>query len=168
MLIQRGRGGGGHVRSTAPDARAGAPAESHHRFDPPGGVLNVGGIRLEGPFGETLDLLGTSAIPCALFALGASLAGYPLRGALAPAAVLTVLKLVVHPLLVWVLAVPVLGLEGLSVSVAVVLAGMPTAVNAYLFGARYDASAEVAARTVFLSSACSAVTIAVLLALLGR
>lgn len=132
-----------------------------------GGALNLGGIPLRGPIDQILELLGTAAIPCALFALGASLAGFPLRGALAPAAVLTTLKLVVHPLAVWVLAVPVLGLDGLPVSVAVVLAGMPSAVNAYLFGARYDVSAEVAARTVFLSSICSAGTIAVLLALVG-
>lgn len=132
-----------------------------------GAALNLGGVTLWKPLGDSVDLLGTAAIPCALFALGASLAGYPLQGALAPAAAMTTLKLVVHPILVWVLAVPVLGLEGLAVSVAVVLAGMPSAVNSYLFGARYDVAADVAARTVFLSSICSAATIAVLLALHG-
>jgi predicted permease len=99
--------------------------------------------------------------------MGCSLAAYPLRGELPPAAALAALKLAVHPFLVWLVAVPILGIEGLWVSVAIVLAGMPSAVNTYIFAARYEAAADVAARTVLLASSCSMATIAVLLALVG-
>ena len=132
-----------------------------------GFALNGSGIRLWIGLESLLDILATAAVPCALFAMGASLAGYSLHGELRPAAALTALKLVVQPLLVWVVAVPILGLEGLWASVPVVLAGMPTGVNAYLFGARYYVSAEVAARTVLLTTICSVATITVLLVLLG-
>ncbi len=84
-----------------------------------------------------------------------------------PAVLLTVLKLVVHPALVWVVAVPILGAEGLWVSVAVVMAGMPSGVNVYLFASRYEAATGVGARTVLLTSTCSVVTIWVLLVLMG-
>lgn len=128
-----------------------------------GVLINVGSIPLPGIAVDILDALGDTAVPCALFALGASRAGYPLRGDVPPAVLLTVLKLCVHPLLVWLFAVPVLGMEGPWVSVAVLLAAMPCGVNAYLFGARYDAAAEVAARTVFLTTATSLLTISIAL-----
>jgi malonate transporter len=81
--------------------------------------------------------------------------------------VLSVIKLAVHPLIVWVLAAPVFGLEGLWVSVPVVMASMPSAVNVYLFGARYDTAPGVAARTVLVTTVGSVVTIAVVLLLVG-
>jgi len=102
-------------------------------------------------------------VPCSLFALGASLAGYPLTGDVPPALLLSGLKLVAHPVLVWILAVPVLGLEGIWVQVAVTMAAMPSGINVYLFGARYNAAPGVAARTVFLTTALSLVTLSFVL-----
>jgi hypothetical protein len=130
-------------------------------------VANLAGVGLAGPVERFVALLGASAVPCALFAMGATLAEYPIRGMMGPALALAAVKLVVHPALVWVLAVPVLGLGGLEVEVAVVVAAMPSAVNVYLFGSRYRAAEEVAARTVFLTSALSAVTVSVLLVAFG-
>lgn len=130
-------------------------------------LVNLGGVPLWRGLTSIVDFLAAAAVPCALFAMGASLATYPLRGDVAPAVVLTTLKLVVHPLLVWLIAVPVLGLEGLAVSVAIVMASMPSAVNVYLFGERYRAAPGIAARTVLLTSVCSMLTIAVALTLVG-
>lgn len=130
-------------------------------------LVNLTGITMWAAPAAILDFLGAAAVPCALFAMGASLAGYPLTGDVRQALALTALKLLVHPFLVWLVAVPVLGLEGLPVTVAVLMAAMPSAVNVYLFGARYDAAPRVAARTVLLTTVCSMVTIATLLLLLG-
>lgn len=130
-------------------------------------VVNVARAPVWTGVAAIVDFLAAAAVPCALFAMGASLATYPLRGDVLPAVVLTTLKLVVHPFLVWLVAVPLLGLEGLAVSVAVVMASMPSAVNVYLFGERYGVAPGIAARTVLLSSVCSMLTIAVTLALVG-
>lgn len=130
-------------------------------------VVNVTGITPWPGVQTVLDLLGAAAVPCALFAMGASLAGFPATGDMREASALTALKLVLHPFLVWLIAVPVLGSGGLPVAVAVVLAAMPSAVNVYLFGARYDAAASVAARTVLLTTVGSAVSISLVLLLLG-
>jgi len=129
-------------------------------------LVNVAGTGLWPPLASILDLLGAAAVPCALFSLGASLAGFPLTGELPPALALTGLKLVAHPLAVWIVAVPMMGLDGLAVDVAVVLAAMPSAVNVYLFGERYRAAAGVAARTVFFTTVASAVTLTAVLVLL--
>jgi predicted permease len=99
--------------------------------------------------------------------MGGSLGTQPLIGDVPPALVLSGLKLFVHPLLVWVVAVPILGLSGLWAWVAVTMAAMPSGVNVYLFGARYEAAAGVAGRTVLLTSLGSVATISILLALIG-
>jgi predicted permease len=75
-------------------------------------ALNLGGLGIPPTLDRMVEMVGASAVPCALFALGSALAAYPLTGDVPPAILLTVLKLLVHPALVWVLAVPVFGLEG--------------------------------------------------------
>ena len=52
-------------------------------------------------------------------------------------------------------------------TVAVTMAAMPSGVNAYLFAARFSAAEGVAARTVFLTTAVSVVTIAITLYAVG-
>jgi predicted permease len=131
-------------------------------------LANLAGLELRGSVDRMAELLGGAALPAALFAMGASLAGHPAGSDGAPASVLAFLKLVVHPALVWVVAVPLLGLEGVWAATAVLMAGMPTAVNTYLFGARYGAAPSVAARAVLVSSAASLVTLAVLLVAMAR
>ncbi len=128
-----------------------------------GVAVNLGGVELPGPVDTMADMVGAAAVPCALFALGASLAGYPLIGDVPSALTLSFLKVLVHPILVWILAVPVLGLEGIWVPVTVVMAAMPSGINVYLFATRYDAAPAVAARTVLLSTVASLVTIPVVL-----
>lgn len=126
-------------------------------------AVNLAGLSLPGPVDSAAELLGAAAVPCALFAMGASLAAFPLRGDLPPALLLTAFKLALHPIVVWLLAVPLMGLDGIWVPVAVTMAAMPSGVNAYLFAARYEAAEGVASRTVFLSTAASIVTISVVL-----
>lgn len=130
-------------------------------------LANLVGLSLPGPLDRMAELLGDAAVPCALFAMGASLAAYPAGSDGVPAAVLAGLKLVVHPLIVWIMVGPVLGLEGIWVPAAVTMAAMPTGVNVYLFGARYDAAPSVAARTVLLASVGAVVTVSVLLTWMG-
>ncbi len=126
-------------------------------------LANVSGFTVPGPLDRIAEMMAASAVPCSLFALGASLAGYPMTGDVSPALLLSGLKLLVQPALVWVLAVPVLGLEGIWVPVAVTMAAMPSGINVYLFGARYNAAPGVAARTVFLTTVFSLVTLSVFL-----
>jgi len=130
-------------------------------------LANLGSVTLPAWLDRIAELLASAAMPCALFALGASLAGSPSGSDGAAPWTMAGLKLVAHPLLVWVLAVPVLGLKGVWADAPVLMAAMPTGVNVYLFGARHDAAAPAAARTVLVASAVSVATISVVLALLG-
>jgi predicted permease len=130
-------------------------------------AANLVRLSLPGPIDVALGLLGTAAVPCALFAMGASLAACPLRGDLSPALLLITLKLVLHPLIVWLLAGPILGVDGIWLLVAVGMAATPSGINAYLFAARYEAAEGVAARAVVFSTVASVATISAVLYLLG-
>jgi predicted permease len=132
-----------------------------------GMMVNLAGWPIPTPVDRAAELLGTSAVPCALFAMGASLTEFRLAGEAKPALVLSALKLVVHPLLVWMVGGLLFGLDGLWLAVAVIMAAMPSGVNVYLFGARYDAAPEVAAGTVLLSSIASVATLSALLLVFG-
>jgi hypothetical protein len=56
-------------------------------------------------------------------------------------------------------------LEPLHRTVAVVLAGMPSGVNSFLFANRYETGVATATTSIFLSTALSMVTLTVILAL---
>jgi hypothetical protein len=129
-------------------------------------LANLGSVTLPGWLDRIAEMLASAAMPCALFAMGASLAGSPSGSDGAAPWTLAGLKLVAHPLLVWVVAEPILGLRGVWADAAVLMAAMPTGVNVYLFGARHAAAGPVAARTVLVASAASVVTISAVLAVL--
>ena len=97
------------------------------------------GLPLPGPLDEVLQLLGSAMVPLCLTLIGMSLAylGWPAEtgGALAVSA----LKLLLQPLLVWAVAAGVFGLSGLTLSVLVVAAALPTGSNAMMFSQRYRA-----------------------------
>jgi malonate transporter and related proteins len=131
-------------------------------------AANLGSVALPGWLDRLAELLATAAMPCALFAMGASLAGSPAGTDGTAPWILSALKLVAHPILVWAVAVPVLGLRGVWANAAILMAAMPTGVNVYLFGARHDAAAPVAARTVLVATAASVATISAVLAALVR
>ena len=87
------------------------------------------GLTLPAPAKAFGVLLGGAALPCALFALGASLVGHPITAGKGEVALLVGLKLLAHPLAVWVLVTYAFALQPLWAKVAVIEAALPTAVN---------------------------------------
>lgn len=168
VLIRIGRGNGGAAWTAQLRTVLGDLARNPIILGLAGGLLvNLIGLRLPAAVLSVAELLAAAAVPCALFSLGASLAGYRIAGSLPQALALTAVKLVLHPLLVWLIAVPVLRLDGLWSAVAVTMAAIPSGVNAYLFGVRYQAAPRVAATTILISTLLSVVTLSGLLFLVG-
>jgi predicted permease len=112
---------------------------------------------------RTLDLLGASSPPLALFCLGGSLASFRLAGSLRDVAWALVLKLAVLPLLVWGLCIA-LALGPLETAVAVTTAALPTGANAFMLARRYAIGAERSGATVLVSTVISVFTVAAVLA----
>jgi malonate transporter and related proteins len=114
-----------------------------------------------------IAMLGAAATPCALFAMGTALHQFGLREGLGLAGVITILKLIVHPLIVLVLATQVFAMPPVWAGVAVLFAASPCGINAYLFAERYRAGVAIASTAIALSTAAAAVTTALWLAVLG-
>lgn len=127
-------------------------------------AANLAGWAPTGALDRMAGLLGQAALPCALFAMGAALARFRLAGAVPQALAIVAVKLVAHPLAVWLLAVELFALDPLWAGVAVVLAGMPTGVNIYLYAQRYEIEIGAIATAILIGTVLSVLTIGLLTA----
>ncbi len=123
-------------------------------------------VRIPEPIDRLLGMLANSAIPCALFVLGATLNRHQLGRDLPSSVITMVLKLLIHPLLVWILATFVFGLPPLWTIVATLAAAMPTGVFSAILAARYRTGSGAASGAVLLTTVVSLVTVTVLIAVL--
>ncbi|MCR9256327.1 MAG: AEC family transporter [Alphaproteobacteria bacterium] len=128
--------------------------------------LAFSGLALPGPLELMLDFLAGAAGPTALFALGITLGGKRVEGDRAPMAVLTCLKLIVHPALAYFLMVS-LGVTGLALQAGVVLAALPAAGNVFVIAEQYGVRVRRASAVVFLSTALAVVTMTVVIEAMG-
>ena len=114
---------------------------------------------------NTLSILGRSALPCALFVLGASLNAYKIAGHFGQAWTIVALKLFLQPLLVWVLAFVIFNLDPLWGAVAVMVAGMPVGINTYILAQQYKVGMATLSTAILLSTLLAVFTQSVLLAI---
>jgi malonate transporter and related proteins len=128
-------------------------------------IVNLTNISLPEALDRTLSILSDAALPCALFVLGASLSAYKLAGHFTEAWAMVGLKMVLQPLMVWVLAFLVFHIDPLWGAVAVMAAGMPIGVNAYLFAQKYQVSVAPLSSAILLSTLLAVISQSVLLAL---
>ncbi len=120
------------------------------------------------PAWRVVELIGSAAIPCALLAMGAALHRYGLTAGLPLPAVVSVLKLVVHPLVVFWLATHVFTMPPAWAGVAVLFAACPTGVNAYLLAERYGRGVALTSSAVSLSTMGAMATMFLWLQVLGK
>jgi len=116
------------------------------------------GMRMPGPIGAYLHILADALTACALFAIGLSLSIEGLRANFGRAALLTVVKLVVMPLIVLGLGLA-LGLDSLYLIAAVICGAVPTAKTVYILAGEYRSEESLVAATVSLSTLASIVTL---------
>jgi predicted permease len=84
------------------------------------------------------------------------------------AMVVTSLKLILHPLAVWVLAFHVFTMPPAYAGVATLFAAMPVGINSYLLAVRYKAETGLIAAAVMLSTLLAVATTVAWLAILGH
>ncbi len=113
------------------------------------------------------DLLAQAGVPCALFALGLSLRDFSIRGQVPTLIALLTLKLLLFPLLVWVLAFRSVALDPLWASVAVLFAACPTGVNAFILARQYGRVVNSTSGAIALGTALSVGTMTAILILIS-
>ncbi|MFI2702856.1 AEC family transporter [Cellulosimicrobium composti] len=129
-----------------------------------GAVVSLSGWTPPAPVMAPLDILGGAAIPMILLAFGMSLHGTrPLRRGEPRAAVgvASAVKLAVMPVVAFVVARAVLGLDDAAVASAVTLAALPTAQNVYNYAARFGRGEILARDTILVTTLGSPVVLLV-------
>jgi len=135
-----------------------------------GTILAITGIQLPDAVMEPFRIVGAAAVPLVLIAFGMSLHGGRLlapgtdrRGVILASAI----KLAVMPVLAWLIARFIFGLEGEQLFAVVVLAGLPTAQNIFVYAQRYERGVTLARDTVLITTVGAVPVLVVVAALLA-
>jgi malonate transporter and related proteins len=116
------------------------------------------GWTLPVPVNEFLTLLGAAATPCALFAIGASLAGRSAER-VEVAAWLSFSKLVMHPASVAVMALGMFDVEPYAAGVMIAAAALPVAGNVFILAQHYGVAPQRVSTAILISTAISVLTV---------
>lgn len=115
------------------------------------------------PVERLIDYLAQAAAPCALFAMGVTLALRPLKRVPGELSFIIPFNLAVHPILMY-LALSWFGdFDPIWVYTAVLLASLPTATNVFVIAQQYGVWIERASATIMLSTMISVATVTALL-----
>jgi malonate transporter len=112
---------------------------------------------------DFLTLLGAAATPCALFAIGASLADKKVER-LAIVTWLSFGKLVLHPALTAVAALVLFRVEPQVAGVLIAAAALPVAGNVFILAQHYNAGPARVSATILVSTLLSIATVPVVIA----
>jgi predicted permease len=120
-------------------------------------------VRPPVPVERLLAYLSSAAAPCALFAMGVTLALRPLKRVPVEMAPIAALKLVVHPLLCYVVLSWIGNFSPVWTFSAVLLAALPTATNVFVIAQQYEVWVQRASASVLITTCLSVVTVTGLL-----
>ncbi len=120
------------------------------------------GLDLPAPINTFTSILGAAAGPCALFALGLFMVGKPLHQDLKEVSWIVLAKLFIQPLITWGLALWLLQDDPMWLTLAVLLAAMPTGTTVFVFASKYGVYVHRALAAVMISTALSVATLSAL------
>jgi malonate transporter and related proteins len=113
-----------------------------------------------------ITFLRNAAAPCALFTLGVTVALRPLKQVPFEVPLHLLMKLVLHPLIVWGILTWIGGFEQVWVYTAVLMASLPPALNVFVMARQYDVYVEQASTGILLGTIVSVFTVTGLLVLI--
>ena len=119
-------------------------------------------LALYDPLQQFISFLSAAASPCALVSIGLFLIQKqktPAVGAWG----LSIAKLIVQPLIAWVIAGPILGLPSLWVNAVILLSALPTGTGPFMLAQYYSADGSTISRVVLLTTVGSLVTLSLFL-----
>ncbi len=121
------------------------------------------GLEMPSVLDRLLNLLAGAAAPLALFALGATVYGQPIKGAVGQIGSVSLIKLIIHPLLVAGLFLLIPGMDILWVKVAIIAACLPVAANVYMLSQVYTSYVGRTASSVLFSTMLATFTVPIIL-----
>ncbi len=127
---------------------------------------NLTGWDLPPVLDDTLATLAAAVVPLCLVLIGVNLESYGLHGRWRGALVASLLKLLLLPALVLLVARYGFGLQGMPLAVVVVMAALPAGSNALMFAQRYDTLQAETTAAIVVSTVAFAPAAALWLAVL--
>jgi len=121
-------------------------------------LWRITGLELASPVDDTLALLARAGVPAALVALGLSLTRFQIKGQGPTLSLMLALKLVVMPVLAWLIATQVFALPAVTAGTLTLLAAMPTGANAYIFAEKQQRAINSASGSVALGTLLATLT----------
>ncbi len=106
-----------------------------------------------------LQFLQNAAAPCALFALGVTVALRPLKTIPWEIPYLAAVKLLMHPVIVFFLLSLFGPFDRVWIETAVLMAALPPALNVFVFARQYDVWVEQASSAVLIGTLLSVITL---------
>jgi malonate transporter len=114
------------------------------------------------PLAQVISFLAAAATPCALVSIGLFLIRKD-ENASSKVWGISFGKLIIQPIIAWLIAGPLLGLPELWVNAAVILAAMPTGTGPYMLAQYYMADGRVISRVVLVTTVGSLLTLSLFL-----
>ena len=125
-------------------------------------VWSSSDMSLYEPVAQVLVFLANAATPCALVSIGLFLMQ---KSTAAPGQALGIsfAKLILQPLIAWVIASPILDLPSLWVNAIVILSALPTGTGPFMLAQYYKADGSVISRVVLITTVSSLLTLSLFL-----
>jgi malonate transporter and related proteins len=115
---------------------------------------------------QLITFLARAAAPCALFALGVTVALRPYEGVPKELPIHLLIKLIIHPILVWVVLSIVGDFDRAWVFTAMLMSALPPAGNVFVMARQYDVYVQRASGGVLVGTIVSVLTLTLLLFLI--
>lgn len=131
-----------------------------------GTLFSLTGLPLPVFVDQPVSMLGQVAAPLSLVVLGMGLAEYRISEGWQLSSGICFLKLIVQPMVVWLLAWS-MDLPPMETRVVVLLGSMAVGVNVYLMSRRFNVLTGPAATSLVMSTALAAITTPLILTIMG-
>ena len=125
------------------------------------------GIPVPKAVGTFCDILGASAGPCALFAIGLFMVGKSFTAGMTEVSWLVLLKLVFQPLVTWWLAFHVFTMDPIWAAGALIQSALPTGALVFVLAQQYGIYIQRSTAVIMISTVISLATLSALFIYLG-
>ncbi len=128
--------------------------------------LNLSNIQLPSPIQLSFGLLGSTALPIGLMAVGAALVFKDLKSVMRPLLASSILKLLIYPIVAYGITL-VFGFDRDTQLVILIFSAVPTASTAYILAKKMGGDHQLMSRIITFQTLFSSITFFVMFWLLG-
>jgi len=128
-------------------------------------IFSIADIKIVTAIDRTLSIVAASATAVALIALGVSLNVSSVKNQKSVLFFITVIKLIVHPILIFIVFQFQTGIDPMWVKTAIVCASLPVAANVFVLANYYKTFESESAAAITITTVVSSITVTITLLL---